>query len=141
MGEVVDPIEVSYSSEGEVNPSFFLALNQNKYNSHSKRLKKDTNQGSSAQSEPERIARKAQYKMTWENPCQRQFGIGIMCGDKPWNQADPKTVSASYLSLGTEGRIIVYSRNPHLRNILTTVELWCMMEEVFIRPRCTNQRT
>ena len=45
-----------------------------------------------------------------------------MCGDKPWNQADRKTLSVIYLSLGTEGKRIV---NPHLKmDTLTTVELW-----------------
>ena len=56
--------------------------------------------GSSAQSERERLARNAQSKMNWENRCQRQLEIGKMCGDKPWAQADRKTVSMLYLSLG-----------------------------------------
>ena len=90
---------------------------------------------SSAQSERERVARNAQLKMNWENRCQKQMEIGIMCGDKPWTQADCKTVSMLYLSLGTEGRIIC-SRNPHLKmDILTTVELWNIMESTFIRQR------
>ena len=55
--------------------------------------------GSSAQSERERLAINAQLKMTWENRCQKQMDIGIMCGDKPWAQAGPKTVSMLYLSL------------------------------------------
>ena len=59
-----------------------------------------------------------------------------MCGDKPWIQADRKTVSMLYLSLGTEGRRIVCSRNPHLKmDILTTAELWNIMEATFIRQR------
>ena len=59
-----------------------------------------------------------------------------MCGDKPWAQADQKTVSMLYLSLGTEGRRIVCSRNPHLKmDILTTAENWNIMEATFIRPR------
>ena len=41
-----------------------------------------------------------------------------------------------YLSLGTEGRRIVCSKNPHLKiDTLTTVELWKIMEDTFIRPR------
>ena len=71
--------------------------------------------GSSAQSERERLARNAQLKMNWENQCQKQMEIGIMCGDKPWIQADRKTVSMLYLSLGTEGRRIICSRNGHLK--------------------------
>ena len=56
-----------------------------------------------------------------------------MCGDKPWTQADRKTVSMQYLCLGTEGRRIVCSRNPHLKmDILTTAELWNIMEASFI---------
>ena len=43
----------------------------------------DTITGSSAQSERERLARNAQSKMNWENRCQRQLEIGVMCGDKP----------------------------------------------------------
>ena len=96
----------------------------------------DTITGSSAQSERERLARKAQSKMNWENRCQRQLEIEVMCGDKPWAQTDPKTVSMLYLSLGTEGRRIVCSRNPHLKmDILTTAELWLIMESAFIRQR------
>ena len=92
--------------------------------------------GSSAQSERERLARKAQLKMNCENRCQKQMEIGIMCGDKPWAQADRKTVSMLYLSLGTEGRRIICSRNSHLKmDILTTVELWNIMESTFICQR------
>ena len=92
--------------------------------------------GSSAQSEREKLARNAQLKMNWENCCQKQMEIGIMCGDKPWAQADPKTVSMLYLSLGTEGRRIVCSRNQHLKmDSLTTVELRNIMEATFIRQR------
>ena len=92
--------------------------------------------GSSAQSERERLEMNAQLKMKWENCCQKQMEIGIMCGDKPWTQADRKTVSMRYLSLGTEGRRIVCSRNPHLKmDILTTAELWNIMEAIFIRQR------
>ena len=92
--------------------------------------------GSSAQSERERLVRDAQLKMNWENRCQKQMEIGIMCGDKPWTQADRKTVSMLYLSLGTEGRRIICSRNTHLKmDNLTTVELWNIMESTFIRQR------
>ena len=48
--------------------------------------------GSWAQLERERLARKAQLKMSWENRCQKQIEIGVMCGDKPWIQADRRTV-------------------------------------------------
>ena len=62
--------------------------------------------------------------------------IGIMCGYKQWTQEDRKTVSKLYLSLGTEGRRIICSRNPHLKmDILRTVELWNIMESTFIRQR------
>ena len=60
--------------------------------------------GSSAESDRERLSRNAQLKMNWENRCQRQIEEAVMCGDKPWIQADRKTVSMLYLSLGTEGR-------------------------------------
>ena len=39
--------------------------------------------GSSALSQQERSARNAQLKKNWENRCQKQMEIGIMCGDKP----------------------------------------------------------
>ena len=62
--------------------------------------------------------------------------IGIVCGDKPWTQADHKTVSMLYLSLGTKGRRIICSRKPHLKmDILTTVELWIIMQSTFIGQR------
>ena len=92
--------------------------------------------GSSAQSERERLARNVQLKMNWENRCQKQMELGIMCGDKPWTQADRKTVLMLYLSLGTEGRRIICSRNPHLKmDTMTTVELWNITESTFIRQR------
>ena len=59
-----------------------------------------------------------------------------MCGDNPWTQADRKTASMLYISLGTEGRQIICSRNPHLKmDIMTTVELWNIMEYTLIRQR------
>ena len=80
--------------------------------------------GSSDQSERKRLARHAQLKMNWKNRCQKQMETGIMCGDKLWTKAYCKTVSMLYLSLGTEGRRIICSRNPHLKmDILATVEL------------------
>ena len=88
-----------------------------------------------SQSERERLARNPQLKMNWQNRCQKQMEIGIMCGDKPWTQADRKTVSMLYLNLGgTERRRVICSRNPHLKmDILTTVELWQIIESTFIR--------
>ena len=92
--------------------------------------------GSSAQSERERLARNAQLKTDWETRYQKQMEIGIMCGDNPRTQADLKKVSMLYLSLGTEGRRIICSTNPHLKmDILTTVEVWNIMESTFIRQR------
>ena len=92
--------------------------------------------GSLVQSERERLARNAQLKMNWENRCQKQREIGIVCGDKSWTQADRKTVSMLYLRLGTKGRRIICSRNPHLKmDILTTVEHLKIMESTFVRQR------
>ena len=97
---------------------------------------RNTITGSSAQSERERLARNALLKMNWENWCQKQMDIGILCGDKPWAQADRKTVSMPYLSLVTEGRRIKCSRKPHLKmDILTTVEPWNIMEPTLIHHR------
>ena len=96
----------------------------------------NTRTGSSAQSERESLARNAQLKMNWENRCQKQMEIGIMCGDKPWIQADRKTVSMLYLSLSTAGRRIICSRNQHLKlDTLATVVLWNIMESTIIRQR------
>ena len=39
--------------------------------------------GSSAQSEPERNATKAQQKFNWQKKCQRITKVGILCEDKP----------------------------------------------------------
>ena len=59
-----------------------------------------------------------------------------MCVDKLWTQADSKTVSMLYFGLGTEGRHIICSRNPLIKmDILTTVELWNILESTFIRQR------
>ena len=59
-----------------------------------------------------------------------------MCGDKPWIQAVRKTVSILYLSLGAEGRRIKCSRKWHLKvNALTTLEIWKIVEDTFVRPR------
>ena len=45
-----------------------------------------------AKSERERRAKNAQLKMKWENRCQEQMKIGIICGDKTENENDQKTV-------------------------------------------------
>ena len=133
MGKVADAGQVSASCEGidtllEPKPETVQLPLEPIY--------EVTITGSSAQSERERLARNAQSKMNWENRCQRQLEIGIMCGDKPWAQADRKTVSMLYLSLGTEGRRIVCSQNPHLKmDSLSTAELWTIMETAFIRQR------
>ena len=96
----------------------------------------NTKTESSAQSERERLARNAQLKMNWENRCQKQREIVIMWGDKPWQQAEQKIVSMLHLSLGTEGRRIVCSKNLHLKmDILTTAQHWNIMEATFICQR------
>ena len=96
----------------------------------------ETIAGASAQSERERNARNAQQKMNWQNKCQRLIEIGIMCGDKPWPLADRKTVFLLYLSIGVEGRRILNCKNPHIIiDTLTTVDIWKIVEEAFIRPR------
>ena len=74
--------------------------------------------------------------MNWETRFQRQSEIGIMCGDKPWNQTGQKTVSVIYVTLETKGRRIVCSLKLRLRtDTLTTKELWRIMREAFTRPR------
>ena len=74
--------------------------------------------------------------MNWQNKCQPLIEVGIMCGDKPWSLADRKTVSLLYLSIGIEDHRILNCKNPHiLIDTLTTVDLWKIVEEAFIRPR------
>ena len=92
--------------------------------------------GASAQSERERNARNAQQKLNWQNKCQRLIEVVIMCGDKPWALADPKTVSLFDLSIGVEGRRIPNCKNPHIMiDTLAIVDFWKIVEETFIRPR------
>ena len=98
----------------------------------------ETKVGASAQSERERErnARNAQEKMNWQNKCQRLIEVGIMCGDKPWSLADPKTVSLLYLSIGIEGRRILICKKPNIMiDTLATVDFWKIVEEASIRTR------
>ena len=123
MGEVAKTGEVDPHSQKNITVDLILLPLQPIYG--------NTIQGPSAQSELERLARNAQLKMNWENRCQRQIKIGNMC-----YPADRKTVSMLFVMLGTEGRRIVSSRNPHLKmDTLTTVKLWRKIEEAFIHPR------
>ena len=134
MGKVADAGQVSSSCEENITLDTLLEPKPETVQLPLEPIYEDTITGSSAQSERERLSRNAQSKMNWENRCQRQLEIGVMCGDKPWAQADRKTVSMLCLTLGTEGRRIVCSRNPHLKmDILTTAELWTIMESAFIR--------
>ena len=74
--------------------------------------------------------------MNRQHKCQRMIEVGIMCVDKPWPQADRKTVSLLYLSIGLEGSCILNCKNPHIMiDTLTTVDFWKIVEEAFIRPR------
>ena len=91
--------------------------------------------GAFTQSERGRNDRNAQLKMNWEIGYQKKMELA-MCGDKPCNQADRRTLSLIYLGIGTDGRRIVGSRNPNLSmDILITVKIWRLLEESFIRPR------
>ena len=84
--------------------------------------------GSPVQSERERLARNAQLQMNCENRCKKQLEMRVMRSDTPGKRAD--------LSLGIEGSRNTCSRNPHLKmDTLTTVELWKIMEDTFIRRR------
>ena len=131
---MADAGKIGSSCEGNIALEILLEPKPENVQLPSEPIYENTITGSSAQSEREKLARNGQLKMNRQNRCQRQMEIGIMCGDKPWTQADRKTVSMLYLSLGTEGRRIICSRNPHLKmDILTTVELWTIMESTFIR--------
>ena len=63
----------------------------------------------SSERERERNSRNAQQNMNWQNKCQRLIEVDIMCGDKPWQLADRKTVSLPYLSIGAERHRILNS--------------------------------
>ena len=59
-----------------------------------------------------------------------------MCGDKPCQPADRKTVSLLYLSIGVEGRCILNCKNPHiLIDTLPIVDFCNIVEEALIRSR------
>ena len=74
--------------------------------------------------------------MNRQNKCERLIEVGIMCGDKPWQLADRKTVSRLYLSIGVEGRCILNCKNPDkMIDTLPTVDFWKIVDEAFIRPR------
>ena len=64
-----------------------------------------------------------------------QNKVGIVCGDKRWNQAGRRTATIVYLIIWTEDHGVVCSRKLHLSmDILKTTELWRLIVEAFIRP-------
>ena len=84
--------------------------------------------------------RKVSKKRATENELGKSIPETNGDWDYVWRQAmdtgRSETVSMLYISLDAEGRRIICSRNPHLKmGILTTVELWTIMESTFIRQR------
>ena len=54
--------------------------------------------------ERDRQIRNSQLKLQWDLKCQKLMEAGVLCGERPWNMCDQKSVSLLYLSIGTEGR-------------------------------------
>ena len=62
--------------------------------------------------------------------------VGILFGDKPWGICEQKSVSLLYLSIGTEGRRIFRSKNPHFQIEKEPFkELWQTMEASYTKIR------
>ena len=86
--------------------------------------------------ERERITRYHQAIAKWKNECNQIDGIGVQCGDKPWDMADRKAKPLIYLSLGSEGRKMHARKLSHTNvESKSTMELWDELEQTFIRPR------
>ena len=51
--------------------------------------------------ERDRKVRNQQLKVNWQNRCKKVEEIGILCGDKPWEICEQKTISLLYLSIDT----------------------------------------
>ena len=61
---------------------------------------------------------------------------GILCDDKQWKICDSKAVSLTYLSLGTEGRLIFGSQEPTVQiDQISTKDLWETLNNVFTKHR------
>ena len=86
--------------------------------------------------ERDRKVRNQQLKVNWQNCCKKIDEIGIMCGDKPWGICEQKAISLLYLSIGTEGRRIFKSKQPHFQiEKQPFKELWQAMEDFFTKVR------
>ena len=94
----------------------------------------DAVENPTAQSERDRRTRNEQAKTAWKNRCQRVAAVGILCGDKPWQLCDRKASSLMYLSLGTEGRRELNSKNSTVNlDEFSTRNLWDVLNKTFIR--------
>ena len=77
-----------------------------------------------------------QLKNTWLKKCQKIEAAGLFCGDSPWKICDNKTVSFTYLSLGTDGRRLFSFQEPTKQiDQISTKDLFDSLDNVF-----TNQR-
>ena len=86
--------------------------------------------------ERDRKVRYQQLKLNWQNRCKEMDEVGILCGDKPWGICEQKSVSLLYLSIGTEGRRIFKSKNPHFQIEKKPFKEPCRtMEEPFTKIR------
>ena len=86
--------------------------------------------------ERDRKVRNQQLKVNWQNRCKKVEEIGILCGDKPWGICEQKAISLLYSSIGTEGRRIFKSKNPHFQiEKQPFKDLWQAMEDSFTKVR------
>ena len=93
----------------------------------------DAVENPTAQSERDRRTRNEQAKTAWKNHCQRIEAVGILCGDKPWKLCDRKASSLMNLSLGTEGRRVLNSKNSTVNlDEISTKNFWDVLNTAFI---------
>ena len=96
----------------------------------------DAFEGETEDEERQREQTNEKRKVDWENECKQIEHRGPMIDRTPWDEADLKTKSLIYLSLGTEGCRTFHQRNPHTRvERCTTNELVHELSLAFTRPR------
>ena len=86
------------------------------------------------QSERDRRFRNEQIKTACKKHCLRLETLVILCGDKPCKVCDLKASSLMYLSLGTEGRRFLNSKNLAFNlDKISTKNLWDLLNNTFIQ--------
>ena len=91
---------------------------------------------STAHSERDPRIQNEQFKNAWLNKCQKIEAEGILYGDRRWKLCDSKTVSLTYLILGTEDRRIFGSHEPTLQIYqISPKDLWDSLDNVYTKQR------